>query len=299
MMPCGAGLPRAQPAGRSLTARCYHNCVLPLLDVRNLTVGFPSVARAPFQQAHGKPSPAKTIAAVRDLSFSINAGEVLGLVGESGSGKSVTSLAIMGLLPPQASVSGKIVFQYGDPAPSGAPHLADLTTLNPDQFRQLRGSRIAMIFQEPMTALNPVMRVGDQIAEAVLAHNYVPPDIWQQIKDEFQSGTRKLADEWYGPTPRLFRALGLPLAVLSGSSFWVQKRIRPKKAYELAIQALRDVALPEPERRAQSYPHQLPGSMRQPVMIAMATSTARTADCRRPTTALDVTIQQQILGLTQ
>lgn len=152
----------------------------------------------------------------------------------------------MGLLPPQASVSGKIVFQYGNPAPSGAPHLADLTTLNPDQFRQLRGSRIAMIFQEPMTALNPVMRVGDQIAEAVLAHN----------------------------------------------------RVSKAEAWKRAVEGMRDVAIPEPEWRARSYPHQLSGGMRQRVMIAMAiVNRPQLLIADEPTTALDVTIQQQILDL--
>ena len=140
----------------------------PLLEVRNLTSRIPRCgagALARVCRQRGKRSP--RIAAVRDLSFSINPGEVLGLVGESGSGKSVTSLAIMGLLPPAAKVTGNITFQNGAAQPT------DLTTLEPDQLRHLRGSRIAMIFQEPMTALNPVMRVGDQIAEAVLAHHQV------------------------------------------------------------------------------------------------------------------------------
>ena len=112
---------------------------------------------------------AAPVAAVRNLSFSIAAGEVLGLVGESGSGKSVTSLAIMGLLPPAAKVRGEITFQNGERRAKRVFH-ATMTRIS---LRQLRGSRIAMIFQEPMTALNPVMRVGDQIAEAVLAHHRV------------------------------------------------------------------------------------------------------------------------------
>jgi oligopeptide/dipeptide ABC transporter ATP-binding protein len=180
------------------------------------------------------------VAAVRGLSFSIAAGEVLGLVGESGSGKSVTSLAVMGLLPPAAVVTGDITFQNGDGAS------LHLTSLPAEQLRQLRGRRIAMIFQEPMTALNPVMRVGDQIAEAVLAH----------------------------------------------------ERVSKAEAWSRAIAGMRDVAISDPEQRARSYPHQLSGGMRQRVMIAMAiVNRPQLLIADEPTTALDVTIQQQILDL--
>ncbi len=187
----------------------------------------------------GAALPTQTIRAVRDLNFSISPGEVLGLVGESGSGKSITSLAIMRLLPPQALVTGEIFF--GENGSS-----RNLATLSDDSMRQLRGSRIAMIFQEPMTALNPVMRVGDQIAEAVLAH-----------------GKRSKSE-----------------------------------AHQLALQAMNDVAIPEPERRARDYPHQLSGGMRQRVMIAMAiVNRPQLLIADEPTTALDVTIQAQILDL--
>ncbi len=212
----------------------------PLLDVRNLTVEFPQsrVGRAsvPAQQSQAVP----VVAAVRDLSFAIAPGEVLGLVGESGSGKSVTSLAIMGLLPPTAALSGRITFQNGQAQP------IDLVTLPVEQLRQLRGSRIAMIFQEPMTALNPVMRVGDQIAEAVQAHHQIPKS----------------------------------------------------EAWRRAVEGMREVAIPDPEARARSYPHQLSGGMRQRVMIAMAiVNRPQLLIADEPTTALDVTIQQQILDL--
>ncbi len=119
--------------------------MLPLLEVRNLTVEF----------ATGQGN----VTAVRDVSFQIAPGEVLGLVGESGSGKSVSALAILRLLPPQARIQGHIQFRG-----------TDLLVAPEPEMRHIRGAEISMIFQEPMTALNPVMRVGDQIAEAVLAH---------------------------------------------------------------------------------------------------------------------------------
>jgi len=186
------------------------------------------------------PSPRAFLPAVRDVSFGIAPGEVLGLVGESGSGKSVTSLAIMGLLAPQAKVAGEISFQNG----KGAQNLLQLPA---DEMRRIRGAQIAMIFQEPMTALNPVMRVGNQVAEAVRAHH-----------------------------PEL-----------------------PKgDARERAITALRDVAIRDPEQRARDYPHQLSGGQRQRVMIAMAiVNRPALLIADEPTTALDVTIQAQVLEL--
>ena len=204
----------------------------PLLDIRHLNIDFPAKARVGTGDS-------RVLPAVRDLSFTIAPGEVLGLVGESGSGKSITSLAIMRLLPPQARVSGEILFTENGTT-------RNLPTLPDDSMRQLRGSRIAMIFQEPMTALNPVMRVGDQIAEAVRAH-----------------GARSKSE-----------------------------------AVRLAIQAMTDVAISQPEHRARDYPHQLSGGMRQRVMIAMAiVNRPQLLIADEPTTALDVTIQAQILDL--
>jgi peptide/nickel transport system ATP-binding protein len=208
-----------------------------LLEVRSLNIDFPAKRGANPTSVETSHSP--VLPAVRDLTFSIAPSEVLGLVGESGSGKSITSLAIMRLLPPQARVSGEILFSE-----NGATR--NLASLPDDSMRQLRGSRIAMIFQEPMTALNPVMRVGDQIAEAVRAH-----------------GSHSKSD-----------------------------------SQKLAIQAMTDVAIPQPDRRSRDYPHQLSGGMRQRVMIAMAiVNRPQLLIADEPTTALDVTIQAQILDL--
>jgi len=198
-----------------------------LLAVKNLRVDFAV--------------PLGMVSTVRDVSFSIKPREVLGLVGESGSGKSVSSLAILRLLPPQARVSGAIRFEA-----------EDLLLLPEMRMRAIRGSGISMIFQEPMTALNPVMRVGDQVAEAVLAH----------------------------------------------SNMATASKISKQEAWQRAVEALRTVAIPDAERRARDYPHQLSGGQRQRVMIAMAVvNRPRLLIADEPTTALDVTIQAQVLEL--
>jgi peptide/nickel transport system ATP-binding protein len=175
--------------------------------------------------------------AVDDVSFAVRRGETLAIVGESGCGKSVTALSIMRLVPdPPGRVIGGSVMLEG----------SDLLGLDEAAMRKVRGNRISMIFQEPMTSLNPVMRIGDQITEAVRLH----------------------------------------------------RPITAREAWKQAVDMLRLVRIPEPERRAQEYPHQMSGGMRQRAMIAMALA------CRpalliadEPTTALDVTIQAQILAL--
>jgi len=193
----------------------------------------------------------------------------------------------MGLLPPSATVSGNIVFQ-DEAAHGSSAQPVDLLSLESEQFRQLRGSRIAMIFQEPMTALNPVMRVGDQIADAVLAHG-VPKYVVEQLRRNPDGAA--FQETFSRPSFLLWTMHKL-------CGFGVEVAISKKKASELAIQAMRDVAIPEPERRARSYPHQLSGGMRQRVMIAMAiVNRPQLLIADEPTTALDVTIQQQILDL--
>lgn len=176
------------------------------------------------------------VQALRDVCFSVAEGEIVGLVGESGSGKSITALSVMGLLPPDLSrVTGSAVLQG-----------RDLLSLSPQDLAKVRGRDISMIFQEPMTALDPLFRIGEQITETIHAHHKV---------------SRKVADA-------------------------------------RAVQVLEDVGIPDAKSRARAYPHQLSGGMRQRVMIAMAlVSEPAVLIADEPTTALDVTVQSQILGL--
>jgi peptide/nickel transport system ATP-binding protein len=194
---------------------------MPLLDVRNLTVM--------LQTQRG---PAR---AVRDVDFSLDRGETLGLVGESGCGKSITALALLGLLPEHAQVTGSIRLDG-----------QELVGMPETGLRALRGNRIGMVFQEPMTALNPVHTVGDQVAEPLRLH----------------------------------------------------RGVSRRAAREEAIALLDRVGIPDARRRADAYPHQFSGGQRQRVTIAMALACGPDlliAD--EPTTALDVTVQQQILAL--
>jgi oligopeptide/dipeptide ABC transporter ATP-binding protein len=195
----------------------------PLLDVRGL--------RTYFHVMDG------TVKAVDGVDFSIPRGGTVGLVGESGCGKSVTAHSIMRLIdiPPGEIVAGEVLFDG-----------RDLLKLPMDKMRQVRGDEIAMIFQEPMTSLNPVFTIGDQISEAILLHS----------------------------------------------------KATKKEAWNLAIESLKDVGVSAPERRVKQYPHELSGGMRQRAMIAMALSChPKLLIADEPTTALDVTIQAQILEL--
>jgi ABC-type dipeptide/oligopeptide/nickel transport system ATPase component len=216
----------------------------PLLDVRDLTITFGQAGASAETSATGHAaasassaaSPGGATPAVKGVTFQVAAGETLGLVGESGSGKSVTAFGILRLLQPPGRVTGGQVLFEG----------RDLLTLSEKEMRAVRGARISLIFQEPMTALNPVMRVGDQIAEALTSH---------------------------------------------GLSSRNEARAR-------AVELLESVRIPDPARRARDYPHQLSGGMRQRVMIAIALACEPPlviAD--EPTTALDVTIQAQVLDL--
>ena len=193
-----------------------------VLDVRNL--------KTYFFTDNG------VVKAVDDVSFSVPKGKTLGLVGESGCGKSVTAMSITRLVSPPGRIVGGQVLLNG----------RDLVPLTDVQMRQVRGAQISMIFQEPMTALNPVFEVGFQIAEAVVAH----------------------------------------------------ENIGKREAWDRAVEAMKAVSIPDPEKRARDYPHHLSGGMRQRIMIAMAlVCNPALVIADEPTTALDVTIQAQILDL--
>jgi peptide/nickel transport system ATP-binding protein len=206
-----------------LHVRGGHHVSQPILEVNHL--------HTHFFTDHGE------IPAVDGVSIKIHEGEVLGIVGESGCGKSVTSLSIMGLIPnpPGKIVDGEILFKQ-----------ENLVKASEKRMRSIRGNEIAMIFQEPMTSLNPVYTIGDQVSETIRIH----------------------------------------------------KKVKKRQAKDMAIDMLRKVGIPRAEQIVNEYPHQLSGGMRQRVMIAMAMSCEpKLLIADEPTTALDVTIQAQILDL--
>jgi len=193
-----------------------------LLEVINLQTHFPTRAGL--------------VKAVNDVSFHVDEGELLGLVGESGCGKSITALSIMRLIALPGRIAGGSIKFKGE----------ELTTASNARMREIRGDDISMIFQDPMTSLNPVFTVGEQIAEALRLH----------------------------------------------------RNLNKKDAWDAAVEAMKEVAIPDPSRRVRDYPHQLSGGMRQRVMIAMALAcNPELLIADEPTTALDVTIQAQILEL--
>lgn len=172
---------------------------------------------------------------INDVTFQVHAGEAVGVVGESGSGKTLTALSILGLLPRGVAVTAGSVYYSG----------MNLTTASPQEMRELRGSKISMVYQDPMTALNPVMKIGKQLLEVIDSHEKLSAHSDQRVRD-----------------------------------------------------ALKEVGIPDVARAMQSYPHEFSGGMRQRVMIAMALLLSpKLLIADEPTTALDVTIQQQILSL--
>ena len=194
----------------------------PILQVSNLSVSFQTYAG--------------TVQAVRDVSFTLNRGETLAIVGESGSGKSVTTRALLGILPANGKITGGSILYDGH----------DLTKYSDRDFSAIRGKRISLVFQDPLSALNPIMRIGKQITEALVLS---------------------------GKTPR-------------------------REARAKALELMRAVGIPEPEKRFRQYPFQFSGGMRQRIVIAIAlASDPEILICDEPTTALDVTIQAQILEL--
>jgi len=211
------------------------------------------------------PTPAGWVRPVNDVSLQIGAGESLGLVGESGSGKTILALALMGLLPPGARLTGEAWLKNEVKAvkekSANGPEIdaqKNLVSFTENEWRRVRGREIAMVFQEPMTSLNPVMRIGAQIEEAIRTH---------------------------GPS------------------------LNASEVHCRTVEALRRAAVPEPEVRAEQFPHQLSGGLRQRAMIAMAlaggsggqnggpSAGPRLLIADEPTTALDVTVQKQILEL--
>ncbi len=193
-----------------------------ILEIKNLTIS--------FRTNNGK------VQAVRDISFDVFKGETIAVVGESGSGKSVTARAIMGILAPNASIEGGNILYDGK----------DLLKISEKEYCNLRGSRISMVFQDPLSSLNPIVKVGKQITETML----------------------------------------------------LKGKMTKKSAKEKAIKLMEEVGIPEPEKRYNQYPFELSGGMRQRIVIAIALSAnPDILICDEPTTALDVTIQSQILEL--
>jgi peptide/nickel transport system ATP-binding protein len=260
-----------------------------LLEVRNLVTEFRTEN--------------ETVKAVNDISFTIRAGETVGIVGESGSGKSVTALSAMRLIPnpPGEITGGEILYN------SKNNGQLDLAKLSEKEMRKYRGNEIAMIFQEPMTSLNPVYTCGDQVMEAILQHKKFPGiPSW---KDKFQKGTRTASKILFWAALVISPFIGLGIMAVSWTYVFAYALMRKYKpgvfltskeriARGMTIKLFGQVQLPDPERIFNAYPHQISGGQKQRVMIAMAMScNPQLLIADEPTTALDVTVQKTILEL--
>jgi peptide/nickel transport system ATP-binding protein len=245
-----------------------------ILEVRNLVTEFRTDDEA--------------VKAVNDISFTIKAGETVGIVGESGSGKSVTSLSIMGLIPnPPGIISGGEILYS-----SRKDGVVDLVKLKEKQLRKYRGNEIAMIFQEPMTSLNPVYTCGEQVMEAILQHKKFP-----QISAGKDAA--EVALKWFFNIFFIFNYWGI-ISWLKPSYTGPRRYYTSKEkvAREITLQLFEQVQLPDPERIFHAYPHQISGGQKQRVIIAMAMScNPQLLIADEPTTALDVTVQKTILEL--
>ncbi len=245
----------------------------------------------------------ETVNAINNISFSVFAGETVGIVGESGSGKSVTALSAMKLIPspPGKITAGKILYN------SLYKGVVDLTKISEKEMRELRGNEIAMIFQEPMTSLNPVFTCGEQVMEAILEHKA------ELLSTKKRNFIERSIRYFYKASlfllvfasvimPGKFAIYGIPIFIITR----ILKKYKPsyfyttreKTAREMVIKLFGQVQLPDPKRIFNSYPHQISGGQKQRVMIAMAMSCdPQLLIADEPTTALDVTVQKTILEL--
>lgn len=283
-----------------------------ILDVQNLAIS--------FRTDNGN------VQAVRDISFTMEKGETLAIVGESGSGKSVTAKAILGILAPNSIIEGgKITYDN-----------KDLLTLPEEEFNKLRGNRITMIFQDPMSSLDPIMKIGKQMTEATLLNvktnrkysakafksrlkalrkSMADAGIadGEQIIDEFrdkvlkeQDGLDLQSDFMKDFTDKLAKTLGdeanaaAYIHYLMDQAVMMNRHVTKEEAKAQAIKIMEDVGIKEPEKRFDQYPFEFSGGMRQRIVIAIAiAANPEILICDEPTTALDVTIQAQILELIE